>query len=52
MVYDLNKLEALIARKRLQDSLIDALEKVPLGLNAIYFLQLKSVQMGLFKWSG
>jgi flavin-dependent dehydrogenase len=48
--HDLKSLNAVIARKKRQDYLIDLLEKIPLGLNMAYRLLLYGLKLQLISW--
>ena len=48
--HDLKSLSAVIARKQRQDSLINLLEKFPIGLNMIYRLLLHGLKSQLVTW--
>jgi geranylgeranyl reductase len=48
--HDLKSLNAVIAHKKRQDSLINLLEKFPAGLNLVYRLLLHGLKFQLFTW--
>jgi len=48
--YDLPKLRKIVTYKKKQDNLANVLEKIPIGLNAIYHLHIKALKTGLLRW--
>jgi flavin-dependent dehydrogenase len=48
--YDLPRLQKIVTYKKKQDRLANVLEKIPIGLNAIYHLHIKALKMGLIRW--
>lgn len=49
-LYDMPKLEEIVVHKRRQDKMVNLLEKIPFGLNAIYLLLIKALQSPFLKW--
>jgi geranylgeranyl reductase len=50
--YEMSKLSEVVAHKKRQDNLAYFLEKIPIGLNAIYHLHIKALKIGILKWPG
>lgn len=48
--YDLPRLRKIVTYKKKQDNLANVLEKIPIGLNALYHLHIKALKTGLIRW--
>ncbi|MEN8244129.1 MAG: NAD(P)/FAD-dependent oxidoreductase [Thermodesulfobacteriota bacterium] len=51
-LYHMPKLEEVVVHKRRQDKMVNLLEKIPIGLNAIYHLLIKALQTRFLRWPG
>ena len=50
--YELPKLKEVVAYKKRQDKLVNVLESIPFGLNAIYLCHIKALKSRIPRWPG